>query len=90
MTLTMEYTTCHAISLLEGEIIEESHLGAIRRVTTDNFPILRGMSIKRVVINLGPMRCTTLRTSAKTPRSSSSRFGTNAPRTSGWVPPSAP
>lgn len=46
----------HAVSLTEGEIVEESDLGSIRRVTADTFPILRGLSIKRVVINPGAMR----------------------------------
>ncbi|MCV7199348.1 cupin domain-containing protein [Mycobacterium angelicum] len=46
----------HAISLTDGEIVEESALGSIRRVTADNFPILNGVSIKRVVIHPGAMR----------------------------------
>jgi oxalate decarboxylase len=46
----------YAVSHTEGEIVEESDLGSIRRVTADNFPILRGLSIKRVVINPGAMR----------------------------------
>ncbi|MET0900750.1 MAG: cupin domain-containing protein [Mycobacterium sp.] len=48
--------TSHSISLLEGEIVEESDLGSMRRVTADNFPILQGMSIKRVLLNPGAMR----------------------------------
>ncbi len=56
MTIVTERTSHHTISLLEGEIVEESDLGSIRRATADNFPILHGMSIKRVVINLGAMR----------------------------------
>ena len=46
----------HAASLYEGEIVEESDLGSMRRVTADNFPILQGMSIKRVLLNPGAMR----------------------------------
>ena len=46
----------HSISLLEGEIVEENELGSMRRVTADNFPILQGMSIKRVLLNPGAMR----------------------------------
>lgn len=46
----------HSTSLLDGEIIEESDLGSIRRVTADNLPILSGLSIKRLVINPGAMR----------------------------------
>lgn len=45
-----------AISLDHGEVIEESDLGSIRRVAADNFPILRSLSIKRVLINPGAMR----------------------------------
>ena len=32
----------HATSLIDGEIVEESDLGSIRRVTADNLPILPG------------------------------------------------
>jgi oxalate decarboxylase len=46
----------HATSLTNGEIVEESDLGSIRRVTADSLPILRGLSIKRVVINPGALR----------------------------------
>ncbi|MFC0447367.1 cupin domain-containing protein [Rhodococcus jostii] len=46
----------HAISLLDAEVVEESDLGSIRRLTADNFPILKGLSIKRVLINPGAMR----------------------------------
>lgn len=56
MTTTSDRLTTHAISLWDGEIVEESDLGSIRRVTADTFPILRGMSIKRVLITPGAMR----------------------------------
>src|ERR1700736_6314116 len=46
----------HATSLTDGEIVEENDLGSIRRVTADRFPILSGMSIKRIVLNHGAMR----------------------------------
>lgn len=46
----------HTTSLHDGEIVEESELGSIRRVTADNLPILRGLSIKRVLLNPGAMR----------------------------------
>jgi oxalate decarboxylase len=46
----------HSISLLEGEIVEESDLGSMRRVTADTLPILTGLSIKHLVINPGAMR----------------------------------
>jgi len=55
MTATLKRTT-HSVSLLDGEIVEENDFGSIRRVTADNFPILAGMSIKRIVINPGAMR----------------------------------
>jgi len=42
--------------LTDGAIVEQSDLGSITRVTADTFPILRGMSAKRVVINPGAMR----------------------------------
>jgi oxalate decarboxylase len=46
----------HTTSLTSGESVEESELGSITRVTADTFPILNGLSIKRVVINPGAMR----------------------------------
>ncbi|WP_319452687.1 MULTISPECIES: cupin domain-containing protein [unclassified Mycobacterium] len=46
----------HVTSLTEGRVVEESDLGSIRRVTADDFPILAGMSIKRIVLNPGAMR----------------------------------
>jgi oxalate decarboxylase len=46
----------HVASLTDGETVEESDLGSIRRLTADNFPILNRMSIKRLLINPGAMR----------------------------------
>ena len=47
----------HSISLLaDGELVEESDLGSIQRVTADQLPILSGLSIKRLVLNPGAMR----------------------------------
>jgi oxalate decarboxylase len=46
----------HATSLTHGDVVEESNLGSITRVTADNFPILSGLSIKRVLVNPGAMR----------------------------------
>jgi oxalate decarboxylase len=46
----------HVTSLTGGEVVEESDLGSITRVTADQFPILAGMSIKRIVLNPGAMR----------------------------------
>ena len=56
MTASLTTRSSHSISLVDGEVVEESDLGSIRRVTADTFPILKGMSIKRVVINPGAMR----------------------------------
>ncbi|BBX35893.1 oxalate decarboxylase OxdC [Mycolicibacterium mageritense DSM 44476 = CIP 104973] len=55
MTVSLTRSS-HTTSLLDGEIVEENDFGSIRRVTADNFPILRRMSIKRLVINPGAMR----------------------------------
>ncbi len=49
-------TSPHVASLINGDIVEESELGSIQRLTADNFPILKGLSIKRLVINPGAMR----------------------------------
>ncbi len=49
-------TSRHATSLINGELVEESDLGSIRRVIADHFPILAGLSIKRIVLNPGAMR----------------------------------
>ncbi|BBY78460.1 cupin [Mycolicibacterium parafortuitum] len=46
----------HTMSLHHGEIVEESELGSMRRVTADNLPILARLSIKRVLLNPGAMR----------------------------------
>ncbi|MBJ7464868.1 MAG: cupin domain-containing protein, partial [Mycolicibacterium sp.] len=46
----------HAISLIGSDDVEQSDLGSIHRVTADNFPILRGLSMKRLVLNPGAMR----------------------------------
>jgi oxalate decarboxylase len=55
MTTSITRST-HTMSLLDGEIVEESDLGSMRRVTADNLPILKGLSMKRVVLNPGAMR----------------------------------
>lgn len=46
----------HTLSLLDGEVVEENDFGSMRRVTADNLPILKRLSIKRVVLNPGAMR----------------------------------
>jgi oxalate decarboxylase len=55
MTLSLD-RSIHTVSLLESDLVEQSDLGSIQRVTADNFPILNGLSIKRLVINPGAMR----------------------------------
>ena len=55
-TTLMTISSPHATSLTDGVIVEQSDLGSITRVTADTFPILKGMSAKRVVINPGAMR----------------------------------
>jgi oxalate decarboxylase len=46
----------HVISLHDSDDVEQSDLGSIHRITADNFPILRGLSLKRLVLNPGAMR----------------------------------
>lgn len=55
MTAALSRST-HSVSLHDGEIVEESELGSMRRVTVDNLPILKRLSIKRLVLNPGAMR----------------------------------
>ncbi len=50
------HSSLHATSLTNGDVVEQSELGSITRVTADTFPILSGLSIKRVVINPDAMR----------------------------------
>ncbi|MGE2720452.1 cupin domain-containing protein [Mycolicibacterium celeriflavum] len=46
----------HTASLIDGEVVEENELGSMRRITADNLPILKRLSIKRVLLNPGSMR----------------------------------
>ncbi|MTD15026.1 cupin domain-containing protein [Nakamurella sp. YIM 132087] len=46
----------HATSLLRGETVVDSELGSIHRLTADTFPVLSGMSVKRLVLRPGAMR----------------------------------
>ena len=82
MTLSLDRSV-HAMSLVEGEIVEQSDLGSIQRLTAENFPILQGLLIKRLLINAGAMRtphwhanANELRTRT-TSRSSTLRSGTS-------------
>ena len=54
--MTSRPRSIHTASLHDGEIIEESELGSMRRVTADNLPILKGLSLKRLLISPGAMR----------------------------------
>lgn len=49
-------TSTHVTSLTNSSLVEESDLGSIHRLTADNFPILTGLSIKRLLLNPGAMR----------------------------------
>lgn len=55
MTVSLTHSI-HAASLLDGELVEENDFGSIRRLTADNFPILHGLSIKRLILSPGAMR----------------------------------
>jgi oxalate decarboxylase len=46
----------HVRSLLGGQVQHSSALGSITRLTADSFPILRGLSIKRLVLQPGSIR----------------------------------
>lgn len=48
--------SAHTASLSDGEIVEENEFGSMRRITADNLPILKRLSIKRVLLNPGSMR----------------------------------
>ncbi|WP_216917985.1 cupin domain-containing protein [Nocardia noduli] len=46
----------HTASLLAGEEIHRSELGSLTRLTADSFPILSGLSIKRLTLAPGAIR----------------------------------
>jgi oxalate decarboxylase len=46
----------HATSLTGGRVVFSSGLGEVTRVTADDLPILRGLSIKRLVLAAGAVR----------------------------------
>ncbi|MGX5681479.1 cupin domain-containing protein [Schumannella luteola] len=46
----------HVRSLLTADAVHDSALGSIRRLTADEFPLLRRMSIKRLVLEPGSIR----------------------------------
>jgi len=54
--MTTSPSTIHTTSLIHGEIVEENELGSMRRVTADNLPVLKNLSIKRVLLNPGALR----------------------------------
>ncbi len=43
-------------SLHEGDIVEENDFGSMRRVSAEHLPVLKNLSIKRLVLNPGAMR----------------------------------
>lgn len=55
MTASLTHSV-HTASLIDGEVVEENDLGSMRRITADNLPILKRLSIKRVLLNPGSMR----------------------------------
>ena len=46
----------HVRSLLQAEAIYDADLGSVRRLTVDSFPILKRMSMKRLVMKPGAIR----------------------------------
>ncbi|WP_433622009.1 cupin domain-containing protein [Nocardia sp. CA-120079] len=52
----MPHSSIHTASLLQGEEIYRSELGSLTRLTADNFPILSGLSIKRLTLAPGSIR----------------------------------
>ncbi|MFD6162389.1 cupin domain-containing protein [Nocardia sp. NPDC060256] len=46
----MRKPSIHVASLLDGEEVYRSELGSIHRLTADNFPVLSGLSIKRLTL----------------------------------------
>ncbi|KQR20140.1 cupin [Agreia sp. Leaf335] len=46
----------HVRSLIDGESQHDSELGSITRLTADTFPILKGLSIKRLLLQPGSIR----------------------------------
>ncbi|WP_458042242.1 cupin domain-containing protein [Microbacterium sp. HM-570] len=54
--MSMRPSSRHVRSLLTADAQHDSDLGGIRRLTVDNFPILRRLSIKRLVLAPGSIR----------------------------------
>ncbi|MEU7633758.1 cupin domain-containing protein [Nocardia sp. NPDC049220] len=52
----MRNPSIHVASLLEGEEVYRGELGSLTRLTADNFPILTGLSIKRLILTPGAIR----------------------------------
>ncbi len=52
----MRSPSIHVASLWQGEKIYRSELGTLTRLTADNFPILSGLSIKRLTLAPGAFR----------------------------------
>ncbi|AMM19429.1 cupin [Frondihabitans sp. PAMC 28766] len=56
MTIATAQKSRHVASLVNGENVNDNELGRITTVTADSFPILQGMSIKRLVLEPGSFR----------------------------------
>ncbi|WP_425297920.1 cupin domain-containing protein [Nocardia abscessus] len=53
---TVRSPSIHVASLRKGEEIHRSELGSLTRLTADSFPILSGLSIKRLTLAPGAVR----------------------------------
>ncbi len=49
-------TSRHVRSLLQGDLVHDSALGSVRRLTADEFPLLQRLSIKRLCLQPGALR----------------------------------
>ena len=54
--MTQPETSRHVRSLVGAQAQHDSDLGTITRLTADSFPILRGLSIKRLILEPGSIR----------------------------------
>jgi oxalate decarboxylase len=52
----MRTASRHVVSLIAAEAAHTSALGSVARLTADTFPILRGMSVQRTVLQPGTIR----------------------------------
>jgi oxalate decarboxylase len=52
----MPQSSRHVASLTHGQVVHESDLGSVTKLTADNFPILKRLSIKRLILEPGAVR----------------------------------